>query len=32
MLATAVRIAQRMGIDAEAVNAKHPVLEAELVC
>ena len=32
MLATAMRIAQRMGIDAEAANAKHPVLEAELVC
>ncbi|RMZ68167.1 C6 transcription factor [Pyrenophora seminiperda CCB06] len=30
MLATAVRIAQRMGIDSEADNIKHPVLEAEL--
>ncbi|CAE7186311.1 hypothetical protein PTNB73_06510 [Pyrenophora teres f. teres] len=30
MLATAVRIAQRMGIDSEAVNSKYPALEAEL--
>ncbi|KAA8618101.1 C6 transcription factor [Pyrenophora tritici-repentis] len=30
MLSTAVRIAQRMGIDSEAVNSKHPALEAEL--
>ncbi|EUC32429.1 hypothetical protein COCCADRAFT_5836 [Bipolaris zeicola 26-R-13] len=30
LLGTAIRIAQRMGIDSEATNARHPVLEAEL--
>ncbi|KAF1943977.1 hypothetical protein EJ02DRAFT_420781 [Clathrospora elynae] len=30
ILGATMRIAQRMGIDTESVNAKHPVLEAEL--
>jgi hypothetical protein len=30
MLGTAIRIAQRMGIDGEVANARHPALEAEL--
>ncbi|EMD86139.1 hypothetical protein COCC4DRAFT_162180 [Bipolaris maydis ATCC 48331] len=30
LLGTAIRIAQRMGIDTEATNARHSVLEAEL--
>ncbi|KAL1799021.1 hypothetical protein ACET3X_003058 [Alternaria dauci] len=30
MLGAAVRIAQRMGIDTESINARHSVIEAEL--
>jgi hypothetical protein len=30
MLGTAVRIAQRMGIDTECINSRHSMLEAEL--
>jgi hypothetical protein len=32
MMGIVIRIAQRMGIDTEATNAKNSVLEAELVC
>lgn len=32
MLGIAIRVAQRMGIDTEAINAGYSVLEAELVC